>query len=355
MFKSIIITVVLSTSISLAGGHSVGNGGDGILIDGTIYTYDLVENGLHTKPFFDQSIEVPDFINTAVNTQLYAFDAKVRRLVSIKLSEIYKIDPAFYRVLETVLNMYQWNILSNFSLVEINDEDGSDVDIPKELFRQVAVRSVRSIKMDGNLIQQMNAENITAMIFHEIVYAITPIRMILANGSYIGHQSSQEARIANAYLFNPTFSQKGIAGLRKAFDRRIPVGHGTPIQYATTETGFIYKNLVTVENQFFTLMESQKFETFKLERCQDNNVKKGLSLEVPNIEVTENFKTYQGMMDGGLKTFWFVEINWWAQKKPFSYSPVYDFSGNFIIQNKSKTECLKTFDSAWKYLTETNF
>ncbi len=216
MFIHIVSIIMITiTSLSVFASREAGNGGDGIFIGNKIFLYDFVEQGIHEKPYFDNTIVLPEHeITTLVENNLYMFPEKIRLRLATKLSEIFKIDKVFYSTLTLPIRYYSWAIINEFDLTEIDDEDGSDLNIPRDRFRQVAVRNLKTIKINKNLINKMNTDNAVGLILHEAIYSIIPLKEITnSNQEKYNHQSSRKAREINSYLFKEAFAKKGLKGL----------------------------------------------------------------------------------------------------------------------------------------------
>lgn len=369
---AIILSIACCSSIAYAVTGHDGNGGDGIKIDNKIYLFDLVESGLHLVPYFDTNLEIDPNIQQRVNNALYPLSAQVNEKIAKKLTEIYRVDQVFSTVLLQTIEAYSWHVVKDFSLIEINDEDGSDIVIPKKDFVQAAVRSFRSIKISGDVLEAMDNANIAALIFHEIIYAISPLTMVPGRNSKIKniYQSPRRAREITSYLFSPQLRNKGFRGLRsivasqkpnfyeyrglgKFFSMPIPVSQypNTIVKESSIEGGrltffwelSIYPDYLSrlgskIHIHTFSPLDIEKFNVAKEKYC-DRNLNYEHSLRLLEISIAFKFNSYTGMNGN---TYWFLEPQW---------SEHYSLHKNFLgaPSNSEVKECRSIYNEAWDF------
>jgi hypothetical protein len=206
-----------------------GNGGDGILVNGKIYSLDLVEAGVGVaeNPYFDPqvpSVSDPEyalFFERVQKTIGHLQDAPVE-LLSRKLYEISRVDRLFSRIILKTLEAYLWVMVSE-PLRDIQDED-TNLELSSDRWFQLAIRRDVSILLQQDLWQRLDPAHRVALILHEVLYANLPVesrveRVELESGKikeieyYV--QVSRKARVVVGYLFTPQFRARGIDGLRQ--------------------------------------------------------------------------------------------------------------------------------------------
>lgn len=179
-----IILCLFSLRALCGPGHITGNGGDGVVINGKVYLFDLYEYSVHENPYFDDQVEpdeliydmlynkflnFKDTINDNRKTYIYA---DLIKLIAKKLTSLQKLDPLFSTTILTSIIHYNW-VLSTQDVIDIKDDDGSDIIYDEELIA-VAVRSYRTIKVSNHRVKQMDLKNFVATIFHEAIYGVIP-------------------------------------------------------------------------------------------------------------------------------------------------------------------------------------
>ena len=167
----IILLIICFTGVSSFASRDVSNGGDGIVIDGTPYLYDLVEAGVHRNPNFNDRITtLLEIKNRVDKIFIHARDLDTE-LVAKKLTEIYHVDKIFSAALLRVMEMYSWRWV-DFSLFEIPDDGDTVVHFGKHELVQLAARYKRSITIDSKIWLKMPQSNRVALLFHEVIYAL---------------------------------------------------------------------------------------------------------------------------------------------------------------------------------------
>lgn len=179
-----IILCLFSLRALCGPGHVTGNGGDGVVINGKVYLFDLYEYSIHDNPYFDDQVE-PDpviydmlynkflnFKDTINNNKKIYIYADLIELIAKKLTSLQKLDPLFSTTVLTSIIHYNW-VLSTQDVIDVKDDDGSDIIYDEELIA-VAVRSYRTIKVSNYRVKQMDLKNFVATIFHEAIYGVIP-------------------------------------------------------------------------------------------------------------------------------------------------------------------------------------
>ncbi|MFN8791599.1 MAG: hypothetical protein ACK5Y2_09120 [Bdellovibrionales bacterium] len=367
------------TSGAFGLGHSVGNGGDGIVLDGRVYLYDLVEHGLHKNPYWAPGNTVTQDLQELVDVNLERLSPAVRKLVALKISEVAKVDAVFAALLKLALKTFQWHLIEDFSLVEINDEDGSDVMIPRDRFKQVAVRSLGSIKIDQSLIENMDSENQAALVLHELIYGVLPIRWtkieLPASKSIevgqpsrfidVAYQSSQLARQITAYVFTPSFARKGREGLH-AF---LPEELATKFPGSTVlekKDKILYRGRLNYWTYGFsdrlTIQDQAHLDDLKETYCDRNSGSEGVVIQFPFYLLGLKVATYDGVRDGSLKKLSYLMIvgserGWNSlydlKERTIIFRPTSSSNFFFDIKNKemNRSQCRKAHEASWRLFT----
>lgn len=196
----------------------VGNGGHGIMRQGAIYLVDLVEAGLEKHPYFHyKTPEAVDEERTRFffNAVKEAFpDGRFpTEKIALKLYDIHGLDPLLAYALCHVMQMYHWE-LTELPLRPLTLQ-GSVFDFPEGSTRLVANRRGRSINIHQPFFRLMDAANQTALIFHEMIYALIRPLPMMAKSAEIFDQPAARVREIIAYLFSSKvffdrLSQEGI-------------------------------------------------------------------------------------------------------------------------------------------------
>lgn len=259
-----LLTALLLTNMTAFAGDK-GNGGDGIEIDGKLYVLDLVEAGVETKPYFNALISGP--LTEYRLKELFSDESYPRTLISHKLAEIREIAPVFADMILQTMEAYQWKLV-NGALVNIKDEDTV---LQYENLKQLAVRKNGSIFINKSLWAQLDPENKTALIFHEVLYALIKPKMV---GGKL-QQVSDRAREVTGYLFTDRLSKGWKEGLKKFlrsdyFDLATDyMANSSPVMGAGgSYSAFQPKIRVRVGNKYFAFGVSQyipKPEDFQIE------------------------------------------------------------------------------------------
>lgn len=186
-----LVTILLMTSMASFAGDK-GNGGDGIERNGKLYVLDLVEAGVEEAPYFRSGTVAPSLLKLRLE-MAFGSDGYPVDLIARKLVEIADGNPHLSAAIAQVIEEYNWRLV-NSSLIDIKDEytvlDYKDL-------KQLAIRKQNTISIDKSLWAKLDDENKTALIFHEVIYAL--IKPKLVNG--VLQQQSDRAREVNGFIF----------------------------------------------------------------------------------------------------------------------------------------------------------
>lgn len=236
LFATVLAIAILSPSLAFAG-KEAGNGGQGVVIEDRVFLLDLVESGLEKDPFFLPGAVGTDQDRRTVQVALGGLNAPIA-LITAKLAELYAISPSLSRVLVTAMEIYAWRPV-HAPLEEIPDREGI-LDPGAAKFVQLAVRSGRTIRIDRDLWARLDQRNQTALIFHEVIYALMPLT---EDSRGLKSQNSVRAREITAYLFSPELHERGLSGLRRILGSSAPL---TDFELKTSPSN-PEKNLFTEE------------------------------------------------------------------------------------------------------------
>lgn len=205
-FLAPLALTALMTAPSFAGERG-GNGGDGIEIDGNLYSLDLVEAGLERGAHFMEDAVVTNALRQRLERKFPSSDYPTALIVS-KIAELERIDPVFARVLVKGMELYSWRLVAH-NLMNVNDEntllDGANL-------VQLAIRRNSTILIDRQHWQRLDETNRAALVFHEILYAfVKPDN---------GVQDSVAARELTGYLFSAELSQRRREGMMQHMANR---------------------------------------------------------------------------------------------------------------------------------------
>lgn len=196
---------------SVAHAKEGGNGGDSVLISGKHYLLDLVEAGVEDAPYIDRKIKADANYLRRVKTALpgdFPHD-----LIAKKLTEVKNVNPVMSLILLKTLEMYQWKVV-NSELLNVRDENSVLKFSQLKVF-QAAIRRDSSVLIDKKIWKSFDDANKTALVFHEILYAVDLPKYAgydVAPGYPARFQTSERAREINGYLFSelPRQGQSGL-------------------------------------------------------------------------------------------------------------------------------------------------
>jgi hypothetical protein len=179
------------------GSTGVGNGGDGLQLNGKVYVLDLVESGAEESPFFDPRFQAREQFTIRLQRTLgHLPDLNIQKL-SRKLNELARVvSPFFARMLLQTIEKFNWVVVSQ-TLVDIPDED-SVLDYPAGMLIQLAVRRDTVIRIGRLAWSNLNEDHKIALITHEAIYAITPVQL---TSNQIEFQPSSRARDINGMIY----------------------------------------------------------------------------------------------------------------------------------------------------------
>lgn len=219
-----------------------GNGGDGLMIGGKPYLWDLVEGGLENSTLsraLTGKCRIDQQLNQMLSAQLS--EQNLRTAILMKLSDLclYSEFAAISVAQATSHMVFEW---ANLALLDIKDED-SLYDVPKENLVQLAARQGVTIFIDQKLWNGLDLLNRTALIFHEVFYALLEPREILLNPKKkIYQQFSPDARRMVRILFSDRLEKLGSSVKDYAFQS---INHTKSTLFASSRVGVI--NLAVVK------------------------------------------------------------------------------------------------------------
>lgn len=325
---SLVVASTFITSTAFAN-KEVGNGGDGVVIGDKVYLFDLYESYNHLNPSLPlEEAAVADLeslssrfqeIRNAVQgnyssgSTKYDYEQFIRELAK-KVTELKKTDLLFGYSVQRALLAHSWAFVP-YQLNNIQDDDGSDVELPGELV-QIAVRSYRSIKFDNSLVKKMDLSNLIATIMHEAVYSLLQpeLQTEQHNGKMLEYmkQPSRRAREIVSYLFSGPLTQ---ASLRNIVLGSIPVGPAFGVSLIGKEAGFLAYDFKIKEVHFNPMDKKSLQEVFSKEcakvKSNDMNHITFLYVSIYNY----SFYSFIGKSNvekyyfGGLNDNKFVQMN----------------------------------------------
>lgn len=192
------------------GGVSDGGGGGYVVkMKGKYILLDLLEFG--SEDPFNPSTQLNPKIKKAIDISLYQFSEDVRREVANKLTRIHAQDPylAFY-ILKSI-EVYKWKLV-NASVVQLNDIGESSIDISELEIYQAAIRKSDEITFNRNIVAAMEALQVSALVYHEVFYAMSnpvPEYDFTTNKYTISDQLNIAARKMTGAIFASVVELKG--------------------------------------------------------------------------------------------------------------------------------------------------
>lgn len=170
VYKLLIIFLVLP-SFARAGFLFVGNGGEGIQVNGQLYTRDLYDYDLHLNPWFGTSID------SRILTEVRAWDElplneTQKLLLARKLTDVETVHRDLGRGLLMALRYFDWSFTSE-SVTLIEPDELRKMVLPEQRVA-IANRYYHSIQLNKVHFDRLNDENKMALILHEAIYALMP-------------------------------------------------------------------------------------------------------------------------------------------------------------------------------------
>lgn len=229
-----------------------GNGGDGLYLKGKLYSLDLVEAGVETKPVFNTALtakkEVLERLGKKLDPQIVPV-----QLIGLKLREIAQVDELFVLSILKTIETYNWRLVDS-SLIDIKDEESVLNYDPASLV-QLAIRKSTSVLIDRNLYSQLDPANKAALIFHEALYAMVKPQYLKdpntgdfyrdnwGRYTYVKAQSSTRAREMTGYLFTRDLSVLGYKGLKNVAQSDYALAGGASVQELSGSMTFAFFEL----------------------------------------------------------------------------------------------------------------
>lgn len=191
--KPLVYLLFSLLSLSALAGGNVENGGDGVLINGKMYSLDLVEYGLDAAPYLGETDFPTPSTNSLVSEffgQADGFPQDIVNIVSKKIARLEHLSPALFRPVAETLSSYGL-ILIRAPLKNVDDTESP---VAPGAVYQLASHDAANIRINRDGFAQMDTGNQAALVLHEILYA-----------SFSTDTISVRARAVNAALFNPKF------------------------------------------------------------------------------------------------------------------------------------------------------
>lgn len=156
--------------LALAKGTVGGGGGYVALINNKYKLLDLVEFGSDTNPY-NPAVNIHPKILKKVQASLHAFSKDVQEDVARKISDIHAQDTYLAYFLLEAMKEYAWKVVS-VPIKRLDDIGESNVDLRTVKIYQAAVRTFVDITLSREVVARMDTVHISALVFHEIIYAM---------------------------------------------------------------------------------------------------------------------------------------------------------------------------------------
>lgn len=195
-FRALMLIVLLGVFPFFAQAQFVfvGNGGEGVQEGPHLFTRDLYEYDLHTSPYFGPFRDPRILRLLTAGAPLLLNDSQSDLLVR-KLTDLEYMIPGLGQGLLKVLQFYHWRFVPH-DLALSPDHVRSE--IPEDRRVAIANRYMASIIVNETAFQSLDDGNKIALLLHEAVYALLPIRRQKGN---LGEQDVGMARLLTAELF----------------------------------------------------------------------------------------------------------------------------------------------------------
>lgn len=216
-FASVFFSVLISLgsvffSPTLKAATEIGNGGFGVKVGDRLYLQDLFEAGLHANPVYSTHPSQKKYFAEVVAKSIGGLEEisfAVQDSVSAKLEEIEAVDRVFAYTIALALQSYSWRMVT----IEWDDplDSGGVLNGVVVEFVKLALRSGKMVRIHKDHWNQLDDGNKTALIFHEMIYAL-----LRQNPQATKEQLSQQARSLTSYLFSRDLRRLGLSGLKRA-------------------------------------------------------------------------------------------------------------------------------------------
>ncbi|OGQ93450.1 MAG: hypothetical protein A2284_17820 [Deltaproteobacteria bacterium RIFOXYA12_FULL_61_11] len=194
----------------------VGNGGDGVELEGKVYSLDLVEFGLQHHPYLSEDSSADPAVQMAVEAALPFARFGTKAILARKISQL--LGCGFYVRFLPMLTAWQWILLEGVPLVDIKDEYSP---VAAMHLVQIAVRDERFVRISSLGWERMDDANQAALVLHELYYILT------ASMYPEWATDSRNARALNAFVFSPAMATLNLAAVDEYF-ARFWIGHEQP-------------------------------------------------------------------------------------------------------------------------------
>lgn len=185
-------------------GFFVGNGGEGIEIDGKLYMLDLYTVGAHAHPYVGTRID-PHL--PALPPNLLPSDLP-RDLLQRKLTDINAAAPGLGDYLVAVIESYHWLVLASGMQPVTPDPQDPIIGLPDSQRIPLATRLQMNIYIDGSQWPRLDDNGKVALILHEAIYSLVkPVDDGSGNmrqPAYIVRAINGNFFTADYFTFNPS-------------------------------------------------------------------------------------------------------------------------------------------------------
>ena len=195
-----LLLLLLPCDFARAGGSGfVGNGGDGVELNGQLYLRDLWSLGLEGSAFVGTAIDSKQPLPPDSSSISFVYP---QDLLTRKIADLNRACPGVGDYVLGSIKSYAW-VLEDFPLTPIQDSDDPLLLPPGARLVQIANRFGNTIRIHAASFARLDDVNKVALIIHEAVYSlITPISSarLPADGTFA--QPSYIARAITGSFFN---------------------------------------------------------------------------------------------------------------------------------------------------------
>lgn len=170
MFKVFILLLTLAGAIEARAWVRVGNGGEGVRVNGVVYLRDLYEVGAHLDPYVEDAIS-PDILERWNRSPQRAVFRNQEIVLLKKLTELDGILPGLAEILIVGLESYRF-IFVDKELPLMPDESST---VPQGGRVSIALRQYSDIVIQRQEWNSLSVVSQTALLIHEIFYALSNV------------------------------------------------------------------------------------------------------------------------------------------------------------------------------------
>ena len=165
----VLFSILLSLHADAGGFVIVGNGGEGVMIDGRIYNRDLYDFDLHFFPWIGPTRD-PEIERALKDWNPLNLSVQQKDLLVRKLSDLENAEAHLGKVLALAFRVFSWRFTDGELVLIQPDQIRKVLDQSQRV--SIANRHGQTVLIQKMSFSLLNDENKIALLIHEIVYAL---------------------------------------------------------------------------------------------------------------------------------------------------------------------------------------